>query len=57
VAPVPEPAATGGTLAEVEQQAIRAALAATGGNRKQAAARLGIGLRTLYDKLRVYGIA
>jgi len=31
-------------------------LAASGGNRKQAAARLGIGLRTLYDKLRAYGI-
>ncbi len=51
-----EPAAADGTLEDLEQQAIRRALAATGGNRKQAAARLGIGLRTLYDKLRAYGI-
>jgi two-component system response regulator FlrC len=52
----PEPAADDGTLEELEKQAIRRALAATGGNRKQTAARLGIGLRTLYDKLRAYGI-
>jgi two-component system, NtrC family, response regulator AtoC len=44
------------TLEQLEQQAIRRALAVTGGNRKQAATRLGIGLRTLYDKLRAYGI-
>jgi two-component system response regulator FlrC len=52
----PEPAALDGTLEALERQAIRRALQATGGNRKQAAARLGIGLRTLYDKLRAYGI-
>jgi two-component system response regulator AtoC len=52
----PEPASAEGTLEELEKQAIRRALAATGGNRKQTAARLGIGLRTLYDKLRAYGI-
>jgi two-component system, NtrC family, response regulator AtoC len=51
-----EPAALDRTLEELEQHAIRRALAASGGNRKQAAARLGIGLRTLYDKLRAYGI-
>jgi len=45
-----------GTLKELERQAIRRALEATGGHRKQAAARLGIGLRTLYDKLKEYGI-
>ena len=36
--------------------AIERALAATGGNRRHAAARLGIGLRTLYDKLKRYGL-
>ncbi|MBN2577311.1 MAG: sigma-54-dependent Fis family transcriptional regulator [Deltaproteobacteria bacterium] len=51
-----EPASAEGTLEDLEKQAIRRALAATGGNRKQTAARLGIGLRTLYDKLRAYGI-
>jgi two-component system response regulator FlrC len=55
-APPCEPAALDGTLEDLEKQAIRRALAATSGNRKQAAARLGIGLRTLYDKLRAYGI-
>ena len=44
------------SLAEVEEAAIRAALAAEGGNRKRAAARLGIGLRTLYDKIKAYGL-
>jgi two-component system response regulator FlrC len=45
-----------GTLEQIEKQAIRRALAATGGHRRRAAARLGIGLRTLYDKLKQYGI-
>ena len=39
---------------EAEQEAARAALAAVGGNRRAAAERLGIGLRTLYDKLKRY---
>jgi two-component system response regulator FlrC len=42
-------------LAELERMAIEQALAACDGNRKDAAARLGIGLRTLYDKLKRYG--
>ncbi len=42
------------TLEEIEREAIRAALAATGGHRKRTAERLGIGLRTLYDKLKAY---
>jgi two-component system, NtrC family, response regulator AtoC len=42
------------TLAELERDAIARALAAAGGNRKDAAERLGIGLRTLYDKLKRY---
>jgi two-component system response regulator AtoC len=44
------------TMAGIEEDAIRRALADTGGNRRQAAERLGIGVRTLYDKLRRYGI-
>jgi two-component system response regulator AtoC len=43
-------------LAEMERQAIEDALAEVGGNRRKAAERLGIGLRTLYDKLKRYGI-
>ncbi len=45
-----------GTLQDIEHAAIRRALAACGGHRKNAAERLGIGLRTLYDKLKQYGI-
>jgi two-component system response regulator FlrC len=41
-------------LAELEKEAILAALAATGGNRRKAAELLGIGERTLYDKLKKY---
>jgi len=44
------------TVSELERIAIERALAATGGNRRRAAARLGIGLRTLYDKLKRYGL-
>jgi two-component system response regulator FlrC len=40
------------TLAELERDAIQRALEATGGNRKKAAELLGIGERTLYDKLK-----
>ena len=46
-----------GTLKELEREAIRRALAATGGHRKKAAERLGIGLRTLYDKLKEYDLS
>jgi len=42
------------SLATLEREAIEQALAAVGGNRKEAAERLGIGLRTLYDKLKRY---
>jgi two-component system response regulator AtoC len=45
-----------GTLRDAERAAIAAALAATGGHRKQAAERLGIGERTLYDKIKDYGL-
>jgi two-component system response regulator FlrC len=44
------------TMAAIEESAIRDALEAAGGHRKKAAEALGIGERTLYDKLKVYGI-
>ncbi|MBK9261591.1 MAG: sigma-54-dependent Fis family transcriptional regulator [Polyangiaceae bacterium] len=53
----PAPVATDApTMEEAEQTAIRRALAQCGGNRKKAAEHLGIGLRTLYEKLKKYGI-
>lgn len=44
------------TLAELEREAIIQALDDVEGHRKKAAERLGIGLRTLYDKLKRYNI-
>jgi two-component system, NtrC family, response regulator AtoC len=44
------------TLAEMEKDAIARALRAVGGNRRRAAELLGIGERTLYDKLRRFGL-
>jgi len=41
----------------VERDAIARTLAEVGGNRRQAAERLGIGLRTLYEKLKRYGLS
>ncbi len=49
------PEATG-SLEELERQTIAKTLAAVGGNRRAAAAKLGIGLRTLYDKLKRYDL-
>jgi two-component system response regulator HydG len=50
----------GGTSAialdQLEKQAIRNTLRVTGGNREQAAKMLGIGERTLYRKLKEYGL-
>ncbi len=43
-------------LEGLERDAIVRALAATQGNRRKAAEALGIGLRTLYDKLKRHGI-
>jgi len=40
-----------------EAAAIRAALEATGGNRRAAATRLGVSLRTLFYKIERYGLA
>jgi two-component system response regulator FlrC len=41
---------------DLEREAIDHALAETGGNRREAAERLGIGVRTLYEKLKRYGL-
>jgi DNA-binding NtrC family response regulator len=52
------PASSGtGTLTDLEKDAIVRTLAEVGGNRRQAAKRLGIGLRTLYDKINRYGLS
>jgi DNA-binding NtrC family response regulator len=45
------------TMAQIERAAIEAALKETRGNRRRAAEILDIGERTLYRKLRDYGIA
>ncbi|HOX26414.1 MAG TPA: sigma-54 dependent transcriptional regulator [Candidatus Krumholzibacteria bacterium] len=46
----------GGDLQAAEKALIAAALDATGGNRRRAAGRLGISERTLYRKLKHYGL-
>jgi two-component system response regulator FlrC len=43
-------------LAELEREAVLHALDVVGGNRRKAAELLGIGERTLYDKLKKYGV-
>jgi two-component system response regulator FlrC len=48
--------APGATLRDLEREAIRQTLAATGGHRKKTAETLGIGLRTLYEKLKEYDL-
>jgi two-component system response regulator FlrC len=45
------------SLSDVERETIARTLAEVGGNRRQAAERLGIGLRTLYEKLKRYGLS
>ncbi len=57
----PGPGSVGGSLAgtsleAIEKRAIRETLKLTGGNREQAAKLLGIGERTLYRKLKEYGL-
>jgi DNA-binding NtrC family response regulator len=57
-APPTTPQITPGmTMAQIERAAIEAALKETRGNRRKAAEILDIGERTLYRKLRDYGIA
>ena len=46
----------GTTLEQIEKRAIRETLRLTGGNREQAAQMLGLGERTLYRKLKDYGL-
>ena len=48
--------AGGLSLEQIEKQAIRNTLRLTQGNREQAAKMLGIGERTLYRKLKEYGL-
>ena len=50
----PPSAAEPTKLVDLEREAIRRALAEHDGNRKLAAESLGIGLRTLYDKIKRY---
>ena len=52
----PPPSAEPRTLADLERAAIERTLAEVGGNRRRAAEELGIGLRTLYEKLRRFGL-
>jgi DNA-binding NtrC family response regulator len=57
----PEPEAAviyrpGMTMADVERTVIEAVLDTHGGNRRRAAQELGIGERTLYRKLKEFGI-
>ena len=47
---------SGMTMEELEREAIQAALQEVGGNRRKAAERLGIGERTLYRKIRKFGL-
>ena len=45
-----------GAVARLEQEMIRRALAESGGNRSEAARRLGIHRQRLHEKLRLYGM-
>jgi len=54
---VPSGDAAGRTMEDIERDAIQRALDESGGNRRRAAERLRIGERTLYDKLKRYGMS
>jgi two-component system response regulator HydG len=47
----------GRPISEIEQLFIAETLKATGGNREEAAGLLGIGERTLYRKIKEYGLS
>lgn len=53
--PTTGPRSVSGTLEEVERAHILATLEATGGNRAEAARRLGIGSATLFRRLKRWG--
>jgi DNA-binding NtrC family response regulator len=48
---------SGMTMSEVERAVIETVLHQCDGNRRQAAAALGIGERTLYRKLKEFGLS
>ncbi|MBQ8277635.1 MAG: hypothetical protein IJY00_04235, partial [Bacteroidaceae bacterium] len=52
----PESQEVSASLEDLEKDMIRKALTQTGGNRRQTAARLGISERTLYRKIKEYGL-
>jgi two-component system response regulator HydG len=60
--PAGEPASSsliglvGRPLEEIEKMFIAETLRVTGGNREVAASKLGIGQRTLYRKIKEYGL-
>ena len=54
--PGPSESMPGVTLAEMERELIRRTLDHTGGNRTHSASLLGIGVRTLQRKIRMYAI-
>ncbi|MBX3372531.1 MAG: sigma-54-dependent Fis family transcriptional regulator [Phycisphaeraceae bacterium] len=54
--PFPAGGLAGIGLDRLEKEAMRQTLALTGGNREQAAKLLGVGERTLYRKLKEYGL-
>ncbi len=47
---------SGMTMEDLEEEAIRLVLEEVGGNRRRAAEQLGIGERTLYRKIKKYGL-
>jgi DNA-binding NtrC family response regulator len=55
--PAPPDPGCARTLREVERETIERILRETGGNRRRAAAELGISLRTLQYRIREYGLA
>jgi two-component system response regulator AtoC len=54
--PLVVPVRVGDSLEEVERELLVKTLAAFGGNKKLAAAKLGISLKTIYNKIRKYGL-
>jgi DNA-binding NtrC family response regulator len=50
------PSPAGGSLEEREKQAVMEALAKSGGNRTKAAEILGVSRKTIFNKIRLYGL-